>query len=227
MSTTTTTSNTQVKPVSTTSPTVPNVPATSAPVHQLGAADSPVDPSHYAGFTSFIAPSYALSTNPKHWNQEAVNLAALPGVTAHPTLLFYTYGPTSQHVADLVSAHPDPAEQKKVLAEFFEPYFSRLPNYNKDNTDHAPSAILATAWANDELAGYGSYANFQVGLERGDEDVEVMRKGCPERGIWLAGEHTAPFVALGTVTGAWWSGDGVAKRICRAWGLEEHGQKIS
>jgi hypothetical protein len=70
------------------------------------------------------------------------------------------------------------------------------------------------------LAGYGSYANFQTGLQRGDEDVEVMRHGMPERGVWLAGEHTSPFVALGTVTGAWWAGDGVAGRIVRAWGLE-------
>lgn len=150
-----------------------------------------------------------------------MNLAALPGSTAHPTLLFYTYGPTSQHVADLVTKHPDPAEQKQVLSDFFEPYYSKLPNFDSKSASHRPSAILATAWANDELAGYGSYANFQVGLERGDEDIEVMRHGVPERGIWLAGEHTAPFVALGTVTGAWWAGDGVAKRIVKAWKLNE------
>ena len=71
----------------------------------------------------------------------------------------------------------------------------------------------------DELAGYGSYSNFQVGLERGDQDIEVMRKGIPERGVWLAGEHTAPFVALGTVTGAWWAGEGVGRRICKLWNL--------
>lgn len=52
-----------------------------------------------------------------------------------------------------------------------------------------------------------------MGLEKGDEDVEVMRKGMPEQGVWLAGEHTGPFVALGTATGAYWSGEGVAKRI--------------
>ena len=208
------------RPSATSSSSLPNVPATTAPVHQLGAADSPVDPSHYAGFTSFVAPTYATDTNPQHWNQEAVNLAALPGSTAHPTLLFYTYGATSKHVADIVSKHYDEEEQKRALIAFFEPYFARLPNYDVSNDDHKPSQVLATAWANDELAGYGSYANFQVGLERGDEDVEVMRRGVPERGIWLAGEHTAPFVALGTVTGAWWSGDGVAKRIIKAWGLD-------
>jgi hypothetical protein len=41
----------------------------------------------------------------------------------------------------------------------------------------------------------------------------------PERGVWLAGEHTAPFVALGTVTGAYWAGEGVAKRIVKLYGL--------
>jgi hypothetical protein len=40
-----------------------------------------------------------------------------------------------------------------------------------------------------------------------------MREGMPERGIWIAGEHTAPFVALGTATGAYWSGEKVALRI--------------
>lgn len=37
--------------------------------------------------------------------------------------------------------------------------------------------------------------------------------------MWIAGEHTSPFVALGTVTGAWWSGEGVAGRIVEAYGM--------
>jgi hypothetical protein len=153
-----------------------------------------------------------------------MNLAAMPSSTAHPTLLFYIYGPTTLHIASLLKDFPsptsDPAAQA-LLTAFFTPYFSRLPNYS---SVHKPTAILATLWANDELAGYGSYSNFQVGLERGGEDVEVMRRGMPERGIWLAGEHTAPFVALGTVTGAWWAGEGVAKRIVRAYGLDKRGE---
>ena len=40
-----------------------------------------------------------------------------------------------------------------------------------------------------------------------------MRKGMPKKGVWIAGEHTAPFVALGTATGAYWSGEKVALRI--------------
>jgi hypothetical protein len=109
----------------------------------------------------------------------------------------------------------------ELLTNFFLPYFSRLPNYNPS---HQPKSILATNWASDELAGYGSYSNFQTGLERGNEDIEAMRHGVPEKGIWLAGEHTAPFVALGTVTGAWWAGEGVANRIVKAWGLEKDGR---
>lgn len=148
-----------------------------------------------------------------------MNLAALPSPTAHPTLLFYIFGPTSLHISSLLSSTPS-SQHTSVLSSFFHPYFSTLPNYSPANTDHQPSKVLATNWAADELAGFGSYCNFQTGLERGDEDVEVMRKGMPERGVWLAGEHTAPFVALGTVTGAWWAGEGVGRRIVRGWGLE-------
>jgi monoamine oxidase len=111
------------------------------------------------------------------------------------------------------------SQHTQLLTTFFAPYFSRLPNYSASNPDHQPKNILATNWASDELAGYGSYSNFQTGLEKGDEDIEVMRRGMPERRVWLAGEHTAPFVALGTVTGAWWSGEGVARRIVKAWDL--------
>jgi hypothetical protein len=153
----------------------------------------------------------------------------MPESTAHPTLLFYTHGPTSLHLASLLRQFSSPScpEAQTLLTSFFLPYFSRLPNYDPSNPEHQPSAILATVWANDELAGYGSYSNFQTGLEMGDKDIEVMRKGLPERGVWLAGEHTAPFVALGTVTGAYWAGEGVAKRIGRAYGLvEDESEKV-
>jgi predicted NAD/FAD-dependent oxidoreductase len=200
----------------------PNVTATTAPLHQT--TSSPVNPQHYPGFTHWTYPTYVGSTNPESWNQEAVNLAALPEGTAHPTLLFYTFGPASLHIARLLSSNPA-SEHTHLLTSFTEPYFSRLPNYSSKNPDCAPKAVLATAWANDELAGYGSYTNFQVGLKEGDKDVEVLRKGVPERGLWVAGEHCAPFVALGTVTGAWWSGEGVAKRVLRAYGLDSEDGK--
>lgn len=49
----------------------------------------------------------------------------------------------------------------------------------------------------------------------------AMRHGVPEEGLWMAGEHTATFVALGTVTGAYWSGEDVARRVA-----EGHGRRI-
>ena len=66
--------------------------------------------------------------------------------------------------------------------------------------------------------------NFQVSEEGGEEvkleeDIKVLREGLPERGVWLAGEHTAPFVALGTLTGAYWSGEAVGMRVLGAWGM--------
>ena len=172
---------------------------------------------HYPGFTHWLAPTYAQS-NPQQWDQQGMNLAALPGETAHPTLLFYIYGPCATHIASLASTATSHQARDHALIDWFTPYFSHLPNYNPSSPACQPSGVLATAWANDEFAGYGSYANFQVGLEEGDEDVEVMREGLPERGIWFAGEHTAPFVALGTSTGAYWSGEGVGRRIVEAKG---------
>ncbi|KAF1962239.1 FAD/NAD(P)-binding domain-containing protein [Byssothecium circinans] len=216
---------TSTAPEITHNPHTPNVTATTTPIHQAptnSIYESNPNPSHHPGFTHWTKPTYAPSTNPSSWTQEAVNLANLPRPTAHPTLLFYIFGPTAHHIANLLHSHPIPASSPSTLAillPFFAPYFSRLPNYNPANPDHQPSKILATLWTNDELAGYGSYANFQVGLERGGEDVEVMRKGVPERGLWIAGEHTAPFVALGTVTGSFWAGEGVGLRIAGAYGL--------
>ena len=39
------------------------------------------------------------------------------------------------------------------------------------------------------------------------------------RGIWFAGEATAPFAALSTVTGAYWSGEAVGRKILDMYGL--------
>lgn len=152
--------------------------------------------------------------------QEALNLAALPGTTAHPTLLFYTSGPTSTHIAKILRTHPpNSISRTGALWNFFRPYIAKLPNYDVLNPDCKSAGILATGWENDKYAGWGSYTNFPVGLERGDEDVLSLRKGVPERGVWFAGEHCAPFVALGTVTGAYWSGEGVGRRIGDLYGL--------
>lgn len=196
----------------------PNTTATTAPLHHPNDATT-ASTNHYPGFTHWMRHSYAPKTNPHGWNIEGCNLASLPPSCAHPTLLFYIFDPCSSHIANLISSSPSPSHTTALLTNFFQPYFSRLPNYSPTSPSCIPSSIIATAWANDEFAGYGSYSNFQVGLEEGDKDIEVMREGMPERRVWLAGEHTAPFVALGTTTGAWWSGEKVAERILRAYGL--------
>lgn len=109
------------------------------------------------------------------------------------------------------------------LNDFFAPYYSRLPNYHPSSTDCKPASILATNWQNDEFSGWGSYTTFQTSRAsdkvRLDRDIEALREGCPERRIWFAGEHTSPFVALGTTTGAYWSGQGVAYRIAEVYDM--------
>jgi hypothetical protein len=148
-----------------------------------------------------------------------VELGTLPGACAHPTLLFYIFGDQSRALtADLRHLSPS-KERHDLLVNFFRPYFSRLPNYSYSDPNCTPISSYATEWLNDDLAGNGSYSNFPTGLKEGDKDIEVMREGLPERGIWFAGEHTAPFVASGTVTGAYWSGEGVGKRIAQAYGI--------
>jgi hypothetical protein len=101
-----------------------------------------------------------------------------------------------------------------------------------------------TSWVNDHLAGNGSYSCFRTGLEEGDKDIEIMRKGLPgefhdifgsnsedfilmliDDHLWFCGEHTSVFVALGTVTGAFLSGEAVARRILGAYGIEDKSVK--
>lgn len=179
-----------------------------------------------AFFSQFLPPKYVPDQNLERWTTECVSLASFPGAFAHPTLLFYFHGPCAKHVTSLVHGL-DPASKEYFsrLDVFFHPYYSLLPGFSSTSPDCKPSEILATNWQNDELAGFGSYTTFQAsdpakdGEVQLDKDIEALREGCPERGIWFAGEHTAPFVALGTVTGAYWSGEGVAKRVAEVYGL--------
>ena len=221
-------------------------------------------------FTKFLCPAYAPLQNPYRWTLEPVSLASLPGATAQPSLLFYLNGPCSAHVTSMISSlQANSSEYYDRLTEFFRPYYSLLPNYDATSLVCQPVKVLSTDWQHDELAGWGSYTNFQVStvspekshhlggdeLETNpknvaaaeasrntastrtesteenddqervddevhiDKDIEALRQGCPERGIWFAGEHTAPFVALGTTTGAYWSGEAVGRRVLAAYGL--------
>lgn len=169
------------------------------------------------GFVQWLSPNYAPDSNPEKWNQEVVELASLTPETSHPTLLFYIYGPQSETLTNQTGLLSSQTAKDEFLISFFKPYFSRLPRYSDTSPDCQPIGVLATDWLHDDLAGNGSYSNFQVELQDGSGDIEVMRKGMPEGGLWFAGEHTSPFVALGTATGAYWSGESVARRIADAY----------
>ncbi|CAK7206409.1 hypothetical protein SEUCBS139899_009201 [Sporothrix eucalyptigena] len=187
------------------------------------------------GFCQWLAPGvYAQPSNPEHWSLEAFDMAALPASAAHPTLLFYTYGYQSEHIMGTLAALRDaddkddqPSEircpndkQIAFLLDYFRPYFGTMPHYDPASPACQPTGIITTNWLHDDLAGNGSYSNFQVGLAAGDEDIRIMREGLPGRGVWLAGEHTSPFVALGTATGAYWSGESVGRRVAETYGLD-------
>lgn len=188
--------------------------------------DAGQDDRKIEGFCQWLAPKYSRDTNPKRWTHEVVELASLQAGTAHPTLLFYIYGEQSQLITSKVRSL-DLKAKHEYLCTFFSPYYSRLPHYEARNPKHQPSGCFTTDWLGDELAGNGSYSNFQVGLQEGDKDIRVMREGIPKEGIWLAGEHTAPFVALGTVTGAYWSGESVSRRIAEAYGRKKESMEAA
>jgi hypothetical protein len=189
-----------------------------------GPADQPTNHGQPT-FAQFFDPAYVAHPEDIPWNQEFLSLAALPPSCAHPTLLFYTYGPCATYIVHkLASLDPSPQEHHAFLDSILHPFYSRLPGYSATSPDCKPLAFAATQWQNDAYAGNGSYCNFQIGLERGDSDIEVMRAGVgPERGVWFAGEHTAPFVALGTTTGAFWSGERAAAQVCDLYGLGRAG----
>lgn len=142
-------------------------------------------------------------------------MSHLGGGNAHATLLFYTFGEQSRWFTSELAKTTNAEQKKKLICDYYRPYYSRLPNYDASSKSCEPTDCIATEWLNDDMAGNGSYGNFQVGLENGGENVKTMRHGIPELGLWLAGEHTAPYVALGTTTGAYLSGEAVAGRIVK------------
>jgi hypothetical protein len=179
-----------------------------------------MSPDPYPSFIHFQPPLYVAHPPHLSWNQECVSLCDLPGSTAHPTLLFYLFGPCATAMVQAIApCPPHTPAYNEALTAFFEPFYSKLPHYYVNDRTCQPTAFLATQWQNDPYAGNGCYTNCQVGLSEGDRDIEVMRYGVPERGLWFAGEHTSPFIALGTTTGAYWAGEGVARRICHKYGL--------
>lgn len=163
-------------------------------------------------FVHWLSPSYATSTNPRKWRLECVSFHAFPEPYQRNILLFYTYGDCSTHITSSICGLQG-KDRDDWLRDFFEPYYSRLPGYTEKLS---PLRFLATEWCNDEFAGNGSYSNFQVGMEDAARDVEAIRHGMPEHHIYFAGEHTAPFDGLGTVAGAYTSGERIAERILQS-----------
>ncbi|RYP36537.1 hypothetical protein DL767_003360 [Monosporascus sp. MG133] len=163
-------------------------------------------------YTNWLTPCYAADTNPHGWPQEIWDLSTFRAPNNHPTILFYIYGDCSRHIVNSIHGKTK-AEKFRVLDAFFRPYYSRLPGFSADDANCSPKAILATEWLEDELNGYGSYCNFQVGIEEADKDVLAIREGCPNRRLWFCGEHAAPFEECGTVAGAYLSGESVGRRI--------------
>lgn len=60
-----------------------------------------------------------------------------------------------------------------------------------------------------------------MGIKEAADDVSVLRNGVRERGVWFAGEAAAPWEELGTVAGAYLSGEGVGEKICGIYGREK------
>ncbi|KAJ5276703.1 hypothetical protein N7524_002856 [Penicillium chrysogenum] len=197
--------------------------------HTNTTSTSPKTRTRNTVFAQFLEPSYTPHPNIE-WNQECLSLASLPEPHAHPTLLFYTYGDGGAEIINRLSGMaPSSLEYRESLIQTLQPFYSRLPGYSAENPDCVPVALLATQWQKDVFAGNGSYCNFQVGVQEADVDVEVIRSGDgvgPDRGLWFAGEHTAPFVALGTTTGAFWSGERVARLVCRGVGIGDGGVEV-
>ncbi|RYP91101.1 hypothetical protein DL770_002757 [Monosporascus sp. CRB-9-2] len=163
----------------------------------------------------FLSPEYSADTNPARWRQEIVSFSGLPKPFSQPIIMFFIYGQWGRHITGLVRGMKrDSEEYYQILDENFHPYYSKLPNYNSASPDCKPSDFLSTDWQNDKFAGYGSYTNLPVGSGDAAEHFEALRNGMgKDRGIWFAGEHTSLPGGLGTVHGAYWSGEEVAKRV--------------
>ncbi|KAI1421581.1 putative flavin-containing amine oxidase [Xylaria sp. FL1777] len=163
----------------------------------------------------FLSPDYASDTNPAKWRLEIISFSGLPEPFSQPIIMFFVYGQWGRHITGLVRGLArNSKEYYRILDENFRPYYSKLPRYTPDSPDCAPLEFLSTDWQNDRFAGYGSYTSLPVGSGNAVEHFEALRSGMgKERGIWFAGEHTSTPNGLGTIHGAYWSGEEVAKRV--------------
>ena len=178
-------------------------------------ASSPLP--EYPCFTHFHSPVYGAFPSDLPANAIVISLAHLPDKYAHPTLLFYLHGPCgAKIVQSLEGLQVDSSAYNKTIDTFARPYYSLLPNFI---SNIRPLSWFCSAWQNDRFAGNGSYSNLQVGMKDAYGDVEALQSGCQfgeEQGVWLSGDHTAPPSRMGTTTGAYVSGERIARRICES-----------
>jgi len=165
----------------------------------------------------FLRPEYAADTNPAKWRQEIISFSGLPEPFSQPVIMFFVYGQWGRHITGLVRGMAQDSEEYYwILDDNFRPYYSKLPNYDPASPECKPLEFMSTDWQDDKFAGFGSFANLPIGSGDCPQHFEALREGLGEdRGIWFAGEHTSPPGGLGTVTGAYWSGEEVAKRVAR------------
>ncbi len=169
----------------------------------------------------FLSPAYADDTNPAKWRTEIISFSSLPEPFSQPVIMFFVYGQWGRHITGLIRGmKQDFEEYRQILDEHFSPYYSKLPNYLPGSAECQPTAYMSTDWQNDKFAGYGSFTNQPINSGDCAEHFNVLRKGMGEdRGIWFAGEHTSPPGGLGTVAGAYWSGEEAAKKVARRHGV--------
>lgn len=167
----------------------------------------------------FLRPEYADDTNPAKWREEIISFSGLPEPFSQPVIMFFVYGQWGRHITGLVRGmEQDADEYYRILNDNFRPFYSKLPGYDPTSPQCKPLEFMSTDWQGDKFAGFGSFANLPTGSGDCLQHFEALREGMGEDcGIWFAGEHTSLPGGLGTVTGAYWSGEEVAKRVARRW----------
>ncbi|KAI1110484.1 hypothetical protein F5Y14DRAFT_465651 [Nemania sp. NC0429] len=169
----------------------------------------------------FLYPEYAADTNPRRCHQEMISFSGLPDGSSQPIVMFYLYGKWGECVTGSIRGMKQGSQEHyHVLNRLFQPYYSKLPGYDVSSPYCKPSQFLTTDWVNDKFAGNGCYTNFPTGSGDCNEHLESLREGMGEdRGIWFAGEHTSPIGGLGTVHGAYWSGEEVYRKLASRYNM--------
>ncbi|BFZ64834.1 hypothetical protein YB2330_005987 [Saitoella coloradoensis] len=133
-----------------------------------------------------------------------LSLASLPTGTEMPALAFYVAADQAHYVSSLSDCDLD---------AWIHSYLRLLPNYSPA---HKPTAILKTSWGSDTWSGGGSYTHINTGTKNAVEDLEVLGDGCADGRMWFAGEHVRTRRGMGTVNGAYESGERAAKEVLSA-----------